>query len=227
MLAGIFSLVSNRRVASDAIASAKCMDCRCSRYSIATRAACLSQRRSVQRQQRQAPATCFSQNTGPIAHHARSQYVVAVTMTWRLILPPPPPPPPPPVTSCVDLPLTSHCYLSRTPTRLDAWNSPRPAPRMVTQLVLTFADSPAGGGSGQEAMRVSFAMPYRCEFGQHIALVGSDEYLGDWDVQRGVPMNWQDGDVWTVDVELPPTCALRPSPSLPCLWCHLPMVAGT
>ena len=57
-------------------------------------------------------------------------------------------------------------------------------------------------------MRVSFALPYRCEFGQHIALVGSDEYLGDWDVQRGVAMNWQDGDVWTVDLELPPTCAL-------------------
>ena len=56
-------------------------------------------------------------------------------------------------------------------------------------------------------MRVSFAVPYRCEFGQHIALVGSDEFLGDWDVQRGVPMNWQDGDVWTVDLELPPTCA--------------------
>ncbi len=65
----------------------------------------------------------------------------------------------------------------------------------------------AGGGGGQEAMRVSFAVPYRCEFGQHIALVGSDEFLGDWDVQRGVPMNWQDGDVWTVDLELPPTCA--------------------
>ncbi len=67
--------------------------------------------------------------------------------------------------------------------------------------------SVGGGGGGPEAMQVSFAVPYRCEFGQHIALVGSDEFLGDWDVRRGVPMNWQDGDVWTVDLELPPTCA--------------------
>ena len=55
-----------------------------------------------------------------------------------------------------------------------------------------------------EAMRVSFAVPYRCEFGQHIALVGSDEYLGKWDAQRAVAMNWSHGDVWTVDLELPP-----------------------
>ena len=80
----------------------------------------------------------------------------------------------------------------------------------IAQRGARLADpSAGGGGSGQEAMRVSFAVPYRCEFGQHIALVGSDEFLGDWDVQRGVPMNWQDGDVWTVDLELPPTCADR------------------
>ena len=77
----------------------------------------------------------------------------------------------------------------------------------VAECGARLADPSAGGGGGEEAMRVSFAVPYRCEFGQHIALVGSDEFLGDWDVRRGVPMNWQDGDVWTVDLELPPTCA--------------------
>ena len=66
------------------------------------------------------------------------------------------------------------------------------------------ACTPGGQVRDMEAMRVSFAVPYRCEFGQHIALVGSDEYLGDWDALRAKPMNWTNGDVWTVDLDLPP-----------------------
>ena len=46
---------------------AVCMDCnRCSHCSVASRAACLSHRRSTQRRRSQAPVTCFSQNTGAV-----------------------------------------------------------------------------------------------------------------------------------------------------------------
>ena len=77
--------------------------------------------------------------------------------------------------------------------------------RALQQPRMSVAPCTADGqDSNSDAMRVSFAVPYRCEFGQHIALVGSDEYLGQWDAQRGVPMNWTHGDVWTVDLDLPP-----------------------
>ena len=52
-------------------------------------------------------------------------------------------------------------------------------------------------------MRVSFNLPYRCQFGQHLAIVGDDERLGQWNVQQGVAMQWSEGDVWHVDLEVP------------------------
>ncbi|KAK9811665.1 hypothetical protein WJX72_007965 [[Myrmecia] bisecta] len=60
----------------------------------------------------------------------------------------------------------------------------------------------AAGSGGQGGVRVSFALPYRCNFGQHLCLVGSADPLGKWDVQSGVPMNWTDGDVWTVELDI-------------------------
>ena len=44
-------------------------------------------------------------------------------------------------------------------------------------------------------MRVSFALPYRCTFGQHLCLVGSVQRLGSWDVRQGVAMSWSEGDI--------------------------------
>jgi Starch binding domain len=51
-------------------------------------------------------------------------------------------------------------------------------------------------------VKITFAVPYRCYFGQHICLVGSEDGLGKWDVKRGLAMQWTDGDVWTADLEL-------------------------
>ena len=43
--------------------------------------------------------------------------------------------------------------------------------------------------AGNDSVRVSFALPYRCTFGQHLCLVGSINPLGAWDVGRA----WQCG----------------------------------
>ena len=51
-------------------------------------------------------------------------------------------------------------------------------------------------------VRVSFAMPYRCEFGQNLCLIGSTLDLGGWDTQRCVNMQWTAGDVWKVELEI-------------------------
>lgn len=41
------------------------------------------------------------------------------------------------------------------------------------------------------------------EWGQEVALVGTADTLGNWDVQKSIPMCWNDGDVWTAQAEVP------------------------
>lgn len=41
------------------------------------------------------------------------------------------------------------------------------------------------------------------EFGESLRLVGSDSVLGSWDVAQGPALRWSDGDVWTLDLEVP------------------------
>ncbi|KAI8467083.1 MAG: carbohydrate-binding-like protein [Monoraphidium minutum] len=53
-------------------------------------------------------------------------------------------------------------------------------------------------------VKLSFRIPYRTDYGQHIAMVGSNELLGNWDPQRGVGMQWSEGDVWVADFEVAP-----------------------
>ena len=52
-------------------------------------------------------------------------------------------------------------------------------------------------------VRLTLAVPYRCNYGQHLRLVGSTQGLGSWNADEGVAMQWSDGDLWRVDVELP------------------------
>jgi hypothetical protein len=41
------------------------------------------------------------------------------------------------------------------------------------------------------------------EWGQEVALVGGVDTLGAWDVEKSIPMLWNDGDMWTAEAELP------------------------
>lgn len=41
------------------------------------------------------------------------------------------------------------------------------------------------------------------EYGQEVALVGAADTLGAWDVEKSIPMSWNDGDFWTAEAELP------------------------
>ncbi|KAK9840076.1 hypothetical protein WJX74_002967 [Apatococcus lobatus] len=60
----------------------------------------------------------------------------------------------------------------------------------------------SGHTAHTSAIKVSFALPYRCNFGQSLSIVGSAHLLGSWNVQRGLQMQWTSGDVWTVEMEL-------------------------
>lgn len=45
--------------------------------------------------------------------------------------------------------------------------------------------------------------PLAVEWGQEVALVGAAEGLGSWDVEKSIPMSWNDGDMWTAQAEVP------------------------
>lgn len=50
---------------------------------------------------------------------------------------------------------------------------------------------------------INFSMPYRCKFGQRLCVIGAQDTLGAWDVVKAIPMEWTEGDVWSVDMNVP------------------------
>lgn len=46
-------------------------------------------------------------------------------------------------------------------------------------------------------------------FGESLRLVGSDSVLGGWDVAQGPELQWSDGDVWSLDLQVPAGQQLR------------------
>lgn len=60
--------------------------------------------------------------------------------------------------------------------------------------------------AGDMVVKVSFSVPYRCEFGQNLSLIGSSSALGEWDLQSCTNMHWSDGDIWRAELNLPARC---------------------
>lgn len=48
-----------------------------------------------------------------------------------------------------------------------------------------------------------FQLPYHCKYGQRLCLIGSSANLGAWHVDKAVPMEWTEGDVWQCELQLP------------------------
>jgi len=51
-------------------------------------------------------------------------------------------------------------------------------------------------------VRVTFTIPFRCAFGDNMKVVGGGSGLGNWNVREGLPLTWQEGDVWIGEAEL-------------------------
>lgn len=60
----------------------------------------------------------------------------------------------------------------------------------------------SNNGSKERTVKLSFQVPYRVNYGQDVAMVGSTDVLGNWDPSHGVGMRWTEGDVWHVDLEV-------------------------
>ncbi|KAG5583700.1 hypothetical protein H5410_044134 [Solanum commersonii] len=52
-------------------------------------------------------------------------------------------------------------------------------------------------------VRVKFQLNKECSFGQHFYLVGDDPMLGLWDPSNAVPLEWSEGHVWNVELDIP------------------------
>lgn len=55
--------------------------------------------------------------------------------------------------------------------------------------------------NGPLASRPSL-LPTQVDYGESLRLVGSTHKLGDWSVERALPMGWTDGNVWVAKLEL-------------------------
>ncbi|KAL1200597.1 Phosphoglucan, water dikinase [Cardamine amara subsp. amara] len=55
-----------------------------------------------------------------------------------------------------------------------------------------------------KTVRVRFQLRKECVFGEHFFILGDDSVFGGlWDPGNALPLNWSDGHVWTVDLDLP------------------------
>jgi len=44
-------------------------------------------------------------------------------------------------------------------------------------------------------------IPYRCKYGQSVAIVGSEKALGSWDPKQALKMAWNEGDIWSTKIK--------------------------
>ncbi|PHU07033.1 hypothetical protein BC332_23522 [Capsicum chinense] len=54
-----------------------------------------------------------------------------------------------------------------------------------------------------EPVHVKFQLNKECSFGQHFHIVGDDPMLGSWDPSNAVPLDWSEGHVWSVELDIP------------------------
>ncbi|KAL3531699.1 hypothetical protein ACH5RR_005220 [Cinchona calisaya] len=54
-----------------------------------------------------------------------------------------------------------------------------------------------------KTVHVKFQLQRECSFGQQFLMVGEDLMFGLWDPSSAIPLNWSEGHVWTVEMDIP------------------------
>ncbi|KAA8517394.1 hypothetical protein F0562_017687 [Nyssa sinensis] len=54
-----------------------------------------------------------------------------------------------------------------------------------------------------KSVHVKFQLQRECSFGEQFHIVGDDPMLGLWDPSSAIPLEWSDGHVWTVELDIP------------------------
>lgn len=56
--------------------------------------------------------------------------------------------------------------------------------------------------SSCKAANVKFSVKQKLQFGQHIAVVGSNKVLGQWNPDESLALSWNEGDRWTAEAKI-------------------------
>ncbi|KAJ7964168.1 Phosphoglucan, water dikinase, chloroplastic-like protein [Quillaja saponaria] len=52
-------------------------------------------------------------------------------------------------------------------------------------------------------VHVKFQLQKECWFGEQFFVVGNDPAIGLWNPTRAIPLNWSEGDIWSVELDIP------------------------
>ncbi|KAK4755430.1 hypothetical protein SAY87_009187 [Trapa incisa] len=89
-----------------------------------------------------------------------------------------------------------------------AAEKPGPLCPVAASLSSNSGAGPEAGEKGTEeahlskTVHVRFQLKKECQFGEQFLLVGNDPILGSWDPSSAIPMNWSDGNLWTLDLNI-------------------------
>ncbi|KAJ4979083.1 hypothetical protein NE237_009863 [Protea cynaroides] len=65
------------------------------------------------------------------------------------------------------------------------------------------ADDQPQETSQSKTVHVKFQLQKQCMFGQRFLLVGDNPIFGLWDPSDAIPLEWSDGHIWTLELDLP------------------------
>ncbi|MCL7030701.1 hypothetical protein MKW94_020801 [Papaver nudicaule] len=66
-----------------------------------------------------------------------------------------------------------------------------------------FPESEVSTNEEIKIVRVKFQLIKDCLFGQDVLVVGDDPIFGVWDPSNAIPLEWSDGHLWSVQLDIP------------------------
>jgi hypothetical protein len=74
----------------------------------------------------------------------------------------------------------------------------------VPSFVADLSESESESASAAaETVKVTFQLPHSVPFGQEVVIAGDAQVLGSWSLAKAKKLAWNEGDLWTVTVDLP------------------------
>ncbi|XP_021289624.1 uncharacterized protein LOC110420581 isoform X1 [Herrania umbratica] len=72
-----------------------------------------------------------------------------------------------------------------------------------SQVDFGTAETQPAEDNPSKTVHVKFQLQKECSFGEHFLIVGDHPMLGIWDPESAIPLNWSEGHVWTVELDIP------------------------
>lgn len=75
-------------------------------------------------------------------------------------------------------------------------------PHGLLQVSSSLDEDTQENDAGTKVVKVKFVLQRRCEFGQQFSVTGDEELFGAWAPEAAIPMQWSEGHIWTVELDL-------------------------